>query len=103
MMCIIVLLPDPDGPTIATNSPCATSSDTSRSALTRTRSIAYVRLIRSRLTIDGVTACISGIRAPTAKAAAAAGHDERPAATTSPGARPLGAARPGHDDVAGVQ
>ena len=40
MMFIIVLLPDPDGPMIATNSPGATASDTSRRASTRTPSIA---------------------------------------------------------------
>ena len=50
-MFIIVLLPDPDGPTIATNSPWPTASETSRRASTWTPSIAYVRLTRSRATI----------------------------------------------------
>jgi hypothetical protein len=39
-MCIIVLLPEPDGPTIATNFLRWTASETSRKASTRTPSIA---------------------------------------------------------------
>src|SRR5258705_648207 len=99
MMCIIVLLPDPDGPTIATNSPWTTSSDTSRRASTGTRSIAYVRLILSRLTM-GLAISVAG---PTEAAATAAGHDKCAGAPARPRRRSLCAARPRDDDVTGRQ
>ena len=47
-MFIIVLLPEPDGPMMATNSPGSTVRETFRRASTRTPSMAYVRLTRSK-------------------------------------------------------
>ena len=42
MMCIRVDLPEPDGPMIATKSPCATSRSTPRRASTSTTPVEYV-------------------------------------------------------------
>src|SRR5437763_118261 len=47
-MLIIVVLPEPDGPAIATNSPSSTAIETPRSASTRTWPMSYVRLTPSR-------------------------------------------------------
>ena len=49
MMLIIVVLPEPDGPTMATISPRSTVIDTSRSASTWTWPMSYVRPMWSRL------------------------------------------------------
>ena len=54
-MFIIVLLPEPDGPTIARKSPRCTSRSTDRSAGTVTWPMSYVRLMSRRLMIGGST------------------------------------------------
>src|SRR6188472_2926478 len=99
-MCIIVLLPEPDGPTMATNSPGTMSRLTSSSAGTSTWPIWYTRLTRwSEIrgsVIGSVPVAVTELADRAAVHHHAAGRPPETAVLVGRGARQL-AGRAGHD------